>query len=195
MSTNKNETLVMAVFESKDMAAKAVPALKDWDKEQKDIELGAISVLTKNEKGKIETNNYSSRQTGKGAKIGVIVGVITAVLSGGVTLLGSVIGGAVLGGLGGSLSKQGLGLTEDDLRTLAAELSAGHAALLVMCDDAEVEPTMAELTRLGGKTQGKPVSDAALQQAEQELSTTAEKGADDSSVVGTAATDDSTRSA
>jgi len=125
----------------------------------------------------------------------VIVGVITAVLSGGVTLLGSVIGGAVLGGLGGSLSKQGLGLTEDDLRTLAAELSAGHAALLVMCDDAEVEPTMAELTRLGGKTQGKPVSDAALQQAEQELSTTAEKGADDSSVVGTAATDDSTRSA
>jgi len=37
MSTNKNETLVMAVFESKDMAAKAVPALKDWDKEQKDI--------------------------------------------------------------------------------------------------------------------------------------------------------------
>ena len=176
MSDNKNEHLVVAVFDSKDKAAAAAQALKDWDKANEDIKLGAMSVLTKNEKGKIETTNYSSRKTGKGAKIGVIVGVITAILSGGVTLLGGVIGGAVLGGLGGSLSKHGLGLTEDDLQALAAELSAGHATLLVMCDDSEVEATTAELTTLGGKTQSKPVSEEAVQQAEQALTTAAEKG-------------------
>ena len=195
MSDNKNEHLVVAVFDSKDMAAGAAQALKDWDKANEDIKLGAMSVLTKNEKGKIETTNYSSRKTGKGAKIGVIVGVITAILSGGVTLLGGVIGGAVLGGLGGSLSKQGLGLSEDDLKALAAELNAGHAALLVMCDDSEVEATTAELTTLGGKTQNKPVSEEAVQQAEQALTTAAEKGAEDSSPVATAATDDATKSA
>ena len=195
MSDNKNEHLVTAVFVSKDMAAKAAQALKGWDKANEDIKLGAMSVLTKNEKGKIETTNYSSRNTGKGAKIGVIVGVITAILSGGVTLLGGVIGGAVLGGLGGSLTKHGLGLTEDDLQALTAELSAGHAALLVMCDDSEVEATTAELTTLGGKTQSKPVSDEAVQQAEQALNTATEKGADDSSPAGTAATDDATKSA
>jgi uncharacterized membrane protein len=195
MSDNKNEHLVTAVFDNKDMAAEAAQALKDWDKANEDIKLGAISVLTKNEKGKIETTNYSSRKTGKGAKIGVIVGVLTALLSGGVTLLGGVIGGAALGALGGSLRKQGLGLTEDDLKTLTAELSAGHAALLVMCDDSEVEATTAELTTLGGKTQSEPVSDEAVQQAEQVLTTTAEKGADDSSPTETAATDDTTKSA
>ena len=195
MSDNKNEHLVVAVFDSKDMAAGAAQALKDWDKANEDIKLGAISVLTKNEKGKVETTNYSSRQTGKGAKIGVIVGAITALLSGGLTLMGGVIGGAVLGGIGGSLSKHGLGLSEDDLKALAAELDAGHAALLVMCDDSEVEATTAELTTLGGKTQSKPVSDEAVQQAEQALNTAAEKGADDSSSAGTAATDDATKSA
>ncbi len=195
MSDNKNEHLVTAVFDSKDMATGAAQALKDWDKANEDIKLGAISVLTKNEKGKIETTNYSSRQTGKGAKIGVIVGAITALLSGGVTLLGGLIGGSVLGGLGGSLSKHGLGLTEDDLQTLAAELSGGHAALLVMCDDSEVEATTAELTTLGGKTQSQPVSDEAVQQAEQALTTAAEKGTDDSSPTGTATTDDTTKGA
>jgi uncharacterized membrane protein len=195
MSNNKNEHLVTAVFDSKDKAAEAAQALKGWDKANEDIKLGAISVLTKNEKGKVETTNYSSRQTGKGAKIGVIVGAITALLSGGITLLGGVIGGAVLGGIGGSLSKLGLGLSEDDLKALAAELDAGHAALLVMCDDSEVEATTAELTTLGGKTQSKPVSDEAVQQAEQALATAAEKGADESSSSETAATDDTTKSA
>jgi len=195
MSDNKNEHLVTAVFDSKDKAAEAAQALKDWDKANEDIKLGAISVLTKNEKGKIETTNYSSRQTGKGAKIGVIAGAITALLSGGLTLLGGVIGGAALGALGGSLRKQGLGLSEDDLKALAAELDAGHAALLVMCDDSEVEATTAELTTLGGKTQSKPVSDEAVQQAEQALTTAAEKGADESSSSETAATDDTTKSA
>jgi uncharacterized membrane protein len=195
MSDNKNENLVIAVFESEDMATGAVQALKDWDKANEDIKLGAMSVLTKNEKGKIETKNYSSRKTRKGAKIGVIVGVITAILSGGVTLVGGVIGGAVLGALGGSLSKYGLGLTEDDMKALGAELNEGHAALLVMCDDSEIEATTAKLTSLGGKTQSKPVSDEAIQQAEQALTTTAEKGADDSSPAQTAATDDTTKSA
>ncbi len=195
MSDNKNENLVIAVFDSKDMAAKAAQALKDWDKANEDIKLGAMSVLTKNEKGKIETTNYGSRKTGKGAKIGVIVGVITAILSGGVTLLGGVIGGTVLGGLGGSLSKYGLGLTEDDLKTLAAEMNEGHAALLVMCDDYEIEATTAELASLGGKTQSKPVSDEAVQQAEQALTTAANKKADDSPPVEVTTTDDATKSA
>jgi len=160
------EHAVIAIFDSKTQAEQAVERLQHWDKANDEIKLGALGVLTKTADGKIETKNHSSRNTGKGAKIGMGLGALAAVFSGGLTLIPTAIAGAAGGGLVGSLSKQGLGLSDDDLQQLSAQLDGGHAALLVMCDAPEVEATTAELTAAGGTVHGSGVvADAALQEA------------------------------
>jgi uncharacterized membrane protein len=170
VADNKNDHLIVAYFDSKDQAEQAADSLKDWDKANDDIKLGAIAVVSKNDKGKVETTKLGPRNTGKGAKIGTIAGVAAGVLTGGLTLVGGAVLGGILGGGAGALSKQGIGLSQDDLNHMSSELDAGHAALLVMADEAEVADTTAELTRLGGRAQASEVAPEAVAQAEQALS-------------------------
>jgi uncharacterized membrane protein len=170
VADNKNDQLVVAYFDSKDQAEQAADSLKGWDKASEDIKLGALAVVSKNEKGKVETTKLGPRNTGKGAKIGVIAGVAAGVLTGGLSVLGGALLGGVLGGGAGALTKQGIGLSKEDLDHMNSELDAGHAALLVMADAAEAADTMAELTRLGGRAQASEVAPEAVAQAEQALS-------------------------
>lgn len=160
------QQLVLAFFDSEDAADAAVESLKAWDKASEDIKLGAIGVLVKDENGKIKSQKLGGRAGGKGAKTGVVLGIIAAILSGGVTLLGGVVGGAVLGGVFGSFFHKGLGLSKDDLARIGGELDAGHAAVGVLADDAEVERVSDELQSLGGKPEAHPVSDEAIEHAE-----------------------------
>ena len=77
----------------------AVEAVKQWDKASKEIKLGAIGILVKDDKGKIKTHKLGKRKTGTGA---VLFG-LAAVLTGGASLLA----GAVFGGIVGSLFRAG----------------------------------------------------------------------------------------
>jgi uncharacterized membrane protein len=169
MAENKNDHLVVAYFDGKDQAEQAAESLKNWDKANDDIKLGAIAVVSKNDKGKVETTNLGPRNTGRGATIGVIAGAAAGLLSGGLTVVGGALLGGILGGGVGALSKQGIGLSQEDLDRMQAELDAGHAALLVMADQSEVADTTAELTSLGGRAQANPVAPEAVAQAEQAL--------------------------
>jgi uncharacterized membrane protein len=173
MAENKNDHLVVAYFDTKAQAEQAADSLKSWDKANEDIKLGAIAVVSKNEQGKVETTNLGPRNTGKGATIGVIAGAAAGLLSGGLTVVGGALLGGILGGGVGALSKQGIGLSQEDLDRMQTELDAGHASLLVMADEAEVADTTAELTRLGGRAQAAPVAPEAVAQAEQALSSAA----------------------
>ena len=168
MADDKNEQLVMGHFASKDQAEQAADALKAWDKSNDDIKAGAIAVLSKNSKGKIETTKLG-RNTGKGAKVGAITGVIVGILSGGVSLLVSAFWGTVLGAGAGAASKQGIGLSEDELHHMGDELTEGHAVLLVVVDKTEVDVMTAEVTRLGGTAQASEISSEAVTQAQQAL--------------------------
>ena len=170
MADNKNDHLVVAYFDSKAQAEQAAESLKNWDKANDDIKLGAMAVVSKNEKGKIENTDLGPRNTGKGAAIGVIAGAAAGLLSGGLTVVGGALLGGILGGGVGALNKQGIGLSQEDLDRMQAELDAGHAALLAMADEHEVADTTAELTRLGGRAQSSPVAPEAVAQAEQALS-------------------------
>jgi uncharacterized membrane protein len=170
VADNKNDQLIVAYFDSKDQAEQAADALKGWDKASEDIKLGALAVVSKNEKGKIETTKLGARNTGKGAVIGVISGAAVGLLTGGLSIVGGAILGTAVGAGVGALSKQGIGLTQEDMDHMQAELDAGHAALLVMADESEVADTTAELTRLGGKAQIRAVAPEAVAQAEQALS-------------------------
>jgi uncharacterized membrane protein len=169
VADNKNDHLVVAYFDSKDQAEQAADSLKNWDKASEDIKLGALAVVSKNDKGKVETTKLGPRNTGKGAMIGVIAGTAAGLLSGGLTVVGGAVLGGILGGGAGALTKQGIGLSQEDIDRMSSELDAGHAALLVMADEAEAADTTAELTRLGGRAQASPVAPEAVAQAQQAL--------------------------
>jgi uncharacterized membrane protein len=165
--SNSPEHAVIAVFDDTAQAEQAAHDIMGWDKANEDIKLGAIGLLTREPgdwgQGKIKTKNLSSRNTGKGAKVGMGLGVLAAVFSGGLTLIPGAVGGAVAGGAVGSLSHKGLGVSDEDLQQLAAELEGGRAALLVMCDEAEVAATTEYLVAAGGKPQSYVIDEAELQ--------------------------------
>ena len=96
--------MVLAFFANEADADAAVDAIKQWDKASKDVKLGAIGILVKDDKGKIKTHKLGKRKTGTGA---VLFG-LAAVLTGGASLLG----GVVFGGIVGSLFRKGLGTVQ-----------------------------------------------------------------------------------
>jgi hypothetical protein len=149
--------LVLAFFNTEEAADEAVKSMKSWDKASKDIKLGAIGVLAKDDKGKIKTHKLGARKTGTGA---VLFG-LAAALTGGATVLG----GAIVGGIVGSLFHKGLGMSKDDLAKLDGELSGGKAAVGVLAAADEAARVSAKLSELGGKTETHEVTDEAVEEA------------------------------
>ena len=107
-----SKQLVMAFFDNEAAADSAVAALKGWDKATESIKLGAIGILVKDENGKIKQQKLGQRAAGKGVSVGVILGLVAAVLSGGVTLIGGLVGGSALGGVMGEVLPPQPGLVE-----------------------------------------------------------------------------------
>jgi uncharacterized membrane protein len=153
----KNKKLVLAFFPTESAADNAVNELKNWDKASKEIKLGAIGVLVKDDKGKIKTQKLGARHTGAGIVLGVIAGVLTGGLS--------IVGGAVIGGIVGTFMHKGLGMSKEDLARIGGELDGGKAAIGVLADDSEADAVTAKLTELGGKPETHEVTDEAVEQA------------------------------
>ena len=145
---NKNKHVVIAYFPGADKADSAANQIKDWDKANDDIKLGGIGILTW-EDGKVKTRKVGARAAGTGAKWGTALGVTLGILSGGVTLIGGAVAGAASGAVLGAFFHKSLGLSDDDNQKLEKHLQDGGAALVVMADEDEVEPTKTELTGLG----------------------------------------------
>jgi hypothetical protein len=153
----KNQQLVLAFFENEAAADAAVAALKQWDKATDAIKLGALGVLVKDEKGNIKTHKLGSRKTGTGALIFGLVGL----LSGGMT----VVGGLIFGAIAGSLFHKGLGMSKDDLARIGKELDGGKAGVALVVGAAEAEAVSAKLAELGGQPETHEVTDEAVAQA------------------------------
>jgi uncharacterized membrane protein len=150
--------LILAFFENEAAADEAVKEIKHWDKASKDVKLGAIGVLVKDDKGKIKTHKLGKRKTGAGA----VLGVLAAVLTGGASLLG----GAVAGGILGAFFHKGLGMSKDDLARIDKELDGGKAAVGILAQPDEAAGVSAKLAELGGAPETHEVSDEAVEQAE-----------------------------
>lgn len=163
--------MVMAFFANEAEADAAVNAIKQWDKASKDIKLGAIGVLVKDDKGKIKTHKLGKRKTGTGA---VLFG-LAAVLTGGATLLA----GAVFGGIVGSLFHKGLGLSKDDLARIDSDLNDGKAAVAIVAEPAEAAAVAAKLTELGGVSEVHEVSDEVVAEAETAAEVAPEEAAEE----------------
>jgi uncharacterized membrane protein len=147
----KDSELVIAYFPSADEAQEAGKQLKKWDKENKHLKFGAISILTMNDKGKLKEEKVGARAGGKGAKWGVIAGAALGILSGGATLIGGALVGLAAGGLGGSLFHKKIGMSDEDQTKLEQHLKDGGAALAVMMDLEEMEAAVSQLNRLGAE--------------------------------------------
>ena len=149
--------LVLAFFDNEAAADQAVDAVKQWDKASKEIKLGAIGVLVKDDNGKIKTHKLGKRKTGTGA---VLFGLAT-VLTGGATLLA----GVVFGGIVGSFFRKGLGMSKDDLARIDGELAGGTAAVGILAAPDEAAAVSAKLAELGGKAESYEISDEVVQEA------------------------------
>jgi uncharacterized membrane protein len=158
--------LIMAFFPDEAAADNAVNNIKMWDKATKEIKLGAIGVLVKDDKGKIKSHKLGQKKTGTFAVLGALAGV----LSGGVTVLG----GAVVGGILGAFFHKGLGLSKEDLARIGGELDGGKAAVGVLVQPDEAAGVSAKLAELGGKLETHEVSDEALDQVQTAAETTTE---------------------
>ena len=166
-----NKQLVIAFFENEDAADGAVDEIKQWDKASKEIKLGAIGVLAKDDKGEIKAHKVGKRKTGTGAVVGALVGV----LSGGVT----VVGGAVVGSVLGAFFHKGLGLSKDDLARFDDELDGGRAAVAILAEADEADDVSAKLAELGGEPEMHEVTEEALDQVETAAEETAEETAEE----------------
>jgi uncharacterized membrane protein len=161
--------LVLAFFANEAAADEAVNQIKGWDKASKDVKLGAIGVLVKDDKGKIKTHKLGQRKTGTGAVLGALAGVLT----GGV----SVVGGAVVGSILGAFFHKGLGLSKDDLARIGGELDGGKAAVGILAEPDEAAGVSAKLAELGGKPETHEVTEEALDQVQTAAETTPEEQA------------------
>jgi len=161
--------LVLAFFQDEAAADAAVSQVKQWDKASKDIKLGAIGILVKDDKGKIKTHKLGQRKTGTGAVLGALAGVLT----GGV----SVVGGAVVGSILGAFFHKGLGLSKDDLARIGGELDGGKAAVGILAEPDEAAGVSAKLAELGGKPETHQVTEEALDQVQTATETTPEEQA------------------
>jgi hypothetical protein len=149
--------LVLAFFANEDEADRAVGEIKGWDKASKDVKLGAIGILVKDDKGKIKTQKLGARK----GKTGAVLFGLAALLTGGM----SVLGGAVLGGIFGSLFHKGLGMSKEDLARIDGNLNGGKAAVAILAKADEAAAISAKLAELGGMPESHDVSDELVEQA------------------------------
>ncbi len=161
---SSNQKLVLAFFDHEAAADQAVEALKDWDKANDEIKLGAIGVLVKDDDGKIKTHKVGKPAGGKGAKTFAVLGAVAGVLSGGLTVVGGVVGGAILGGIMGSFFHKGLGISKEDMARISGELDEGRAAVGLVVKNEEAADLSAKLAELGGKPEAYEVTDEAVDQ-------------------------------
>lgn len=155
---NENDNVVIACFADRATADEAVDGLKTWDKINENFDLGAIGFITK-EDDKIKT--HVGRKTGKGAAIGAAVGIIGAVLTGGVSLIATTVGGGVLG----HFFKKSLNLTPEEIVQIGQELEGGRVAVVVLCDDFEIPLVTEYLQGSRGTVRTYKVSQEALAEA------------------------------
>lgn len=147
------QLLVLAFFPTEEVADGAAMVLRNWDEASEYIKVDGVGVLVKDENGKIKEHKLGKRAGKKGMGIGVALGVVAAIPTGGLSLLGGAAGGLVGGGAIGEFFHKGLKMTGEDAARIGSELDAGHAAVGVLAWDFEARDVADKLQESGGTPQ------------------------------------------
>jgi uncharacterized membrane protein len=153
------QQLVLAFFASEDGAEQAAEALKDWEKATEYMKVDAIGLLVRDKDGKIKEEKLGRRAGKRGMGVGVTLGLVAAIPTGGLSLVGGVLGGAGGGGIIGEFFHKGLKMTDEDVARIGRELEEGHAAVGVLTWDFETEAVTEKLKDLGGTPQTHEVTE------------------------------------
>jgi hypothetical protein len=145
--------LVLAFFPNEDLADEAAMVLKNWEKASDYMKVDGVGVLVKDENGEVKEHKLGKRAGKKGMGIGVALGVVAAIPTGGLSLLGGAAAGVVGGGIIGHFFHKGLKMTDEDAARIGSELDAGHAAVGVLAWDFETKAVADKLEELGGTPQ------------------------------------------
>jgi uncharacterized membrane protein len=164
---NKNKDLVVAMYEDRTRAKEAQKSIQVWDKAEESIKLGSTAVIYKGPDSQLHWERGGVKDWKASA---LVAGVIGVILSGGVLLL------AGLGAAVGGIDTKRLGIPKEDIEAIGTSLDQGKAALAVLCDDYEVEPLSAELTRLGGTITTVQVPQEVVSATDQHVQTQADAG-------------------
>jgi hypothetical protein len=148
-----NQTVVIAFFNDEASADVAVISLKDSGVATGD----AIGVLVLDENGELKEEKVGKSSWGKGAGIGAVVALVTPV---------GLVAGLIAGGLLGAIHHKKLGLSDADRERIRSELEGGKAAVGVLAPVSEATLVADKLTELGGTSETHPVSDEAVEQAQ-----------------------------
>jgi hypothetical protein len=148
--------VVLAIFPDEAAADAAAASLVSSGAASGD----AVGVLALDEHGEVKTDKVGSHSAGKGAGIGLVLGVL-----GPVGLVAATVGGGLLG----LLHHKGLGLNGDDHDRIAEELKGGKAAVGVLAGTDEALAIEAELEALGGDVEMHVVDDDVLDAAAAEI--------------------------
>jgi uncharacterized membrane protein len=144
------QQLVLAFFANEAAADQAAEALKNWEKASEYMKVDAIGVLVKDKEGKVKEHKLGRRAGKKGMGIGIALGLIASIATGGLSLVGGALAGAVGGGIIGEFFHKGLKMTDEDVARVGRELDIGHAAVGVLTWDFETEVVAKKLQDLGG---------------------------------------------
>jgi uncharacterized membrane protein len=135
--------LVVAAFQDEKMAAQALKALKQAQRE-KLITIQNAAVLRKDEKGKLHIQETADMGGGKGAALGGVAGAAVGLIAGPALLVPAAVG-ALVGGLVAKLRDSGF--SDERLKALGENLKPGSSAIVAVVEHrwvAEVEKAMAE---------------------------------------------------
>ena len=142
-----HDYVVIAFFDDEFAAHQAADALRDWDKERKDIKLGGCGVMVE-KNGRLKT--HIGRGGGREARVGAVIGVIAAVFSGDLGIVDGAVAGGVAGGGVGSFFRQAKHLQKRDFEIIMEALHAGKGLLLATCNSDELNDTVEQVKVLGG---------------------------------------------
>jgi len=126
--------------------------LKKWEKASEYMKVDAIGVLVKDKDGEVKQHKLGKQAGKRGMGIGIALGLIAAIPTGGLSLVGGVLGGAAAGGIIVEFFHKGLKMTDEDVAHIGRELDDGHAAVGVLTDF-ETEAVEGKLKELGGTPQ------------------------------------------
>lgn len=142
---SKSDQLLLAYFPTAEAAREAAEVVKQWDKNLFLIDLGAMGILTMDEDGRVKTEKIGDRATATGAKWGLLVGAVTGIFTGGLSLIGGALAGLAVGSVTGALFHRGLGMSDEEKEELETFLKGGGAALAVITPTEQLKPTLSVL--------------------------------------------------
>src|SRR5262245_8602035 len=144
--------VVFAFFENGGTADKAARELEAWARRTRHIDLDAVGVLVRDDRGAVKTQKLGPRAGRSGAGIGLVLGLIAAVPAGEPSLVHARAGMTGGRGLLESLVPRGPGPSPEETGWIADQLDTGRAAVGVLAASEEADLVAAKLERLGGQT-------------------------------------------